>query len=96
VGLIDRLLFQRRGRLAIRQLAGRRAIHLERQPGGGNNAAAPGTKLGGDTETFGFFGNAIYTPPFNLGIPVTPHIGVGIGALNVTTKFKVNDTKVFD
>ncbi|HEV2186072.1 MAG TPA: outer membrane beta-barrel protein, partial [Stellaceae bacterium] len=56
----------------------------------------PGTKIGGDTETFGIFGNVIYTPPFQLGLPVTPHLGVGFGALNVTTTIKVNDMKVFD
>jgi opacity protein-like surface antigen len=56
----------------------------------------PDVKIGGDTETFGFFGNVIYTPSFTLGIPVTPHIGVGFGALNVTTTIKVNDMRVFD
>jgi opacity protein-like surface antigen len=54
------------------------------------------TKIGGDTETHGLFGNVIYTPPFQFGLPVTPHIGVGIGALNVTTKVKFNDMTVFD
>ena len=65
-----------------------------------NPAAAtmpvPGIKIGGDTETFGFFGNVIYTPPFSLGIPVTPHLGVGFGALSVTTDIKVNDRTVFN
>jgi opacity protein-like surface antigen len=56
----------------------------------------PDFKIGGNTETSGFFGNVIYTPPFTLGIPLTPHIGVGIGALNVSTTVKINDMKVFD
>jgi opacity protein-like surface antigen len=56
----------------------------------------PNVKIGGDTETHGFFGNGIYTPRFVFGLPVTPHIGVGVGALNVTTTIKVNDTKVSD
>jgi opacity protein-like surface antigen len=54
------------------------------------------SKIGGDTQTFGFFGNAIYTPPFVFPVPLTPHIGVGIGALDVSTTVKVNDMKVFD
>ena len=53
-------------------------------------------KIGGDTQTFGFFGNAIFTPPFVFPYPVTPHIGVGFGALDVSTTIKVNDTKVFE
>jgi len=57
---------------------------------------APDVKIGGNTETFGFFANGIYTPPFVLGIPVTPHIGVGVGALDVSTTVKVNDMRVYD
>lgn len=67
-----------------------------RNPAAATMPLPPDTKLGGDTETFGFFGNAIFTPPFTFPYPVTPHIGVGFGALNVTTTIKVNDLKVFD
>ena len=57
---------------------------------------APDVKLGGGTDAFGLFVNGIYTPPFQLGLPVTPHIGVGFGALDVTTKIKLNDMTVFN
>lgn len=56
----------------------------------------PDVKLGGGTDAFGIFGNAIFTPPFQLGLPVTPHLGVGFGALNVTTKIKFNDVTTFN
>ena len=43
----------------------------------GSNATALGARLNGDFTTDSFMANAIYD--FNVGWPITPHIGMGIG-----------------
>jgi OmpA-OmpF porin, OOP family len=47
-----------------------------------NNGTALGTRVNGTVDTNSFMANAIYD--FNIGWPLTPHIGMGIGgaALN--------------
>jgi outer membrane protein OmpA-like peptidoglycan-associated protein len=45
---------------------------------------------GGNANAFSLFGNALYD--FNLGLPVTPYLGVGLGWLRLAAETKVNST----
>jgi OmpA-OmpF porin, OOP family len=46
-----------------------------------SNATALGSRLNGTVDTNSFMANAIYD--FNLGWPLTPHIGMGIGVADL-------------
>ena len=48
-------------------------------PLGAGGVSGTSTKVGGDRNAYAFMTNAIYD--FNVGWPVTPHIGAGIGAV---------------
>ena len=50
-----------------------------------SNATAFGSRLNGTLDTNSFLTNAIYD--FNIGWPLTPHIGVGIGGAAVNGNF---------
>lgn len=43
---------------------------------------------GGNANAFSLFGNALYD--FNIGLPVTPYVGVGLGWLRLAAETKVN------
>jgi OmpA-OmpF porin, OOP family len=46
------------------------------------------TSTGGNANAFSLFGNALYD--FNLGLPVTPYVGLGLGWLRLAAETKVN------
>jgi OmpA-OmpF porin, OOP family len=48
----------------------------------------PGNKISGTTHSNAIMTNAIYD--FTLGWPITPHIGVGVGAVNVVQSLSGN------
>ena len=51
------------------------------------NATAFGSRLNGNIDTNSFMANAIYD--FNIGWPVTPHIGMGIGGVDLNASLKL-------
>lgn len=46
------------------------------------------SSTGGNANAFSLFGNALYD--FNLGLPVTPYLGVGLGWLRLAAETKTN------